>query len=68
MSWIIKDWAGNLMNPYAMVKAYKAPKEAVPTAKFDSFDDAEYFLDIVLGDQYEEERQEYEIDEVEVVT
>ena len=43
--WIIKDWAGNLMN----------------FGRFSTFEDAEAYLQIHLGDQYELDRQEYEI-------
>lgn len=45
MKYIIKDWAGNLMN----------------FGSFDSWDDAEEFLSIRLGDDYETDRQEYYI-------
>lgn len=43
--WIIKDWAGNLMD----------------FGRFASFDDAEEFLCEKLDDEYETDRQEYEI-------
>jgi hypothetical protein len=44
IKWIIKDWAGNhLFQKY----------------QWSSFDDAEYFLDEQLGDNYETDREEY---------
>lgn len=42
---LIYDWAGNLMN----------------FGEFETFDDAEQFLCERLGDDYETERQEYDI-------
>ena len=42
--WIIKDWAGNI--------CFKGKT-------FKDFDDAEEFLSIKLGDDYETDRQEY---------
>ena len=45
--WIIKDWAGNLMT----------------FGTFVSFEDAEEFLCEKLGDDYETDRQEYEIEQ-----
>lgn len=45
--WIVLDWAGNLMD----------------FGTFKSFDDAEEFLCEKLGDDYETDRQEYEITE-----
>lgn len=47
--WAVKDWAGNEMD----------------FGEFDSFDDAEAFLSEKLGDDYETDRQEYEIVQVE---
>lgn len=47
MAWIIKDWAGN---------------ECFDGETFKSFDAAEEFLSEQLGDDYEEDRQEYEIE------
>lgn len=46
--WIIKDWAGNT---------------CFFGKKFKSFEDGEEFLSEQLGDDYEEDRQEYEIEE-----
>lgn len=43
--WIIVDWAGNLMD----------------FGRFKTFDDAEEFLSIKLGEDYETNRDEYEI-------
>lgn len=43
--WVIRDWAGNLMDFGA----------------FKTFDDAEEFLCIKLDDNYETDRGEYEI-------
>jgi hypothetical protein len=43
--WVIKDWAGNLMD----------------FGRFKTFDDAEEFLSEKLGDGYETDRGEYEI-------
>lgn len=48
--WIIKDWIGNI--------CFKGQK-------FDSFNDAEEFLCEKLDEDYELDRQEYEITEVE---
>lgn len=45
--YVIKDWAGNLMD----------------FGRFKSFDDAEEFLTIRLGDNYETDRQEYYIEQ-----
>lgn len=45
MNFIIKDWADNLM----------------PYGEFDSFDDAEEYLCILLDESYETDRQEYYI-------
>lgn len=44
-NWVIKDWAGNLMS----------------WGRFESFEDAEDFLCIRLGDAYETDRCEYDI-------
>lgn len=44
--WVVYDWAGNEMFNGAM---------------FGTFDDAEEFLSVRLGNSYEEDRQEYEI-------
>lgn len=44
-SWVIRDWAGNLMD----------------FGRFSSFEDGEEFLSIKLGDNYETDRQEYYI-------
>lgn len=44
--WIIEDWAGNV-------------KFGGKT--FKSFEDAEEYLSIFLGDKYETDREEYEI-------
>jgi hypothetical protein len=60
MRFEIRDWANNLMNTKAMVKHYKANIKNIPK-DFKSFEDAEYFLSEVLNDQYETDRQEYEI-------
>lgn len=46
--WIIEDWAGN---------------KVFPEKIFKNFDDAEEFLSVFLGDDYEECRQEYYIEE-----
>ena len=43
--WIIKDWAGNLMD----------------FGRFETFEDAEEFLCERLDENYETDRQEYEI-------
>ncbi len=43
--WIIIDWAGNLMD----------------YGRFCSFEDAEEFLTLRLVDNYDTDRQEYEI-------
>lgn len=50
--WIVQDWMGNRIN------RKEWPNHWV------SFDDAEYDLDIFLGDNYETDRQEYYIIEV----
>ena len=42
-SWIVKDWAGNLMD----------------FGRFKSFEDAEEFLSEKLGDNYATDREEY---------
>lgn len=47
--WIIKDWAGNFM---------------FNSKEFKSFEDAEYYLSVKLGDNYDTDRQEYRIIEV----
>lgn len=47
--WIITDWAGNDLTYHH--------------GKFNSFEEAEYALDIFLGDDYETDRQEYFIEE-----
>lgn len=44
--WKIEDWAGN---------------EMFKGKTFQSFEDAEEFLSIQLGDTYETDRQEFEI-------
>lgn len=49
--WIITDWAGNDLTYHH--------------GTFESFDDAEYALDIFLGDNYETDRGEYYIVEKE---
>ena len=46
--YIIQDWTGKIMFNH---KSFK------------SFDDAEYYLSIKLGDSYETDRQEYYITE-----
>lgn len=46
---IIEDWAGNI--------CFKGQE-------FNTFDDAEDFLSEKLGDEYETDRQEYEIVEL----
>lgn len=43
--WIIQDWTGNLMD----------------FGRFKTFEDAEEFLSIRLGDDYETDRCEYDI-------
>lgn len=43
---IIKDWSG---------------KELTAHGKFKTFDDTESYLSEFLGDDYDEDRQEYEI-------
>ena len=61
--WVIRDWAGNY--PFEKYNRSQAAMALfnVPTKRFESFDDAEEFLSIFLGDSYEENRQEYEIEE-----
>lgn len=48
-NFIIMDWAGNI----------------IPTKNFNSFEDAEDFLCEKLGENYDEDRQEYYIEETE---
>jgi hypothetical protein len=55
---IIKDWAGNVMDTFKMTVAYKVAMDIPPT-EFASFDDAEDFLCEVLNDDYETDRGEY---------
>jgi hypothetical protein len=55
---IIKDWAGNVMDTFKMTVHYKVAMD-VPPQSFDSFEDAEDFLCEVLNDKYEEDRGEY---------
>lgn len=59
---IIKDWAGNVMDTFRMTVHYKIAMD-IPPEYFNSFDDAEYFLFVVLDDKYDDERCEYEIEE-----
>ncbi len=54
----INDWAGNTMDTFRMTVQYKIAME-IPPQVFESFDDAEYFLAVVLDDAYETDRQEY---------
>ena len=46
-TWIIRDWAGNV---------------CFGGITFESFEDGEEWLSIQLGDEYETDRQEYEIE------
>jgi len=58
MKWVIKDWAGN----YPFNWWIKSPL-AGSDYLFNTFDDAEEFLDEFLGDTYETDRQEYYIEQ-----
>lgn len=49
--WIIKDWTGNV---------------CFQGQEFDSFDDAEEFMCERLGEDYEDARGEYEIQQKEI--
>jgi hypothetical protein len=51
MAFIIRDWAGNWISLDGHGD------------RFNSYDDAEQALSEFLGDSYEEERQEYSIEE-----
>lgn len=55
----IQDWAGNILS---YDKLFKRPEFAV-SLDFKSFDDAEEYLIELLGDNYEEDRGEYYIEE-----
>lgn len=48
-TYIIKDWAGNI---------------CFGGVVFPSFEDAEEFLSIKLGNEYDTDRQEYEIERI----
>lgn len=62
--WVIRDWAGNY--PFEKNPSQGAVKlSGSPSVTFKSFDDAEEFLSQHLGDAYEAERGEYDIELVE---
>lgn len=60
MKFVIQDWTGKVMDTFAMTVHYKIAMN-IPPQEFESFDDAEYFLSVVLDEQYETDRQEYYI-------
>lgn len=53
--YIIKDWAGN----FCFCSSDRVKKSA-----FKTFEEAEEFLSEALGDNYDTDRQEYYIEEV----
>ena len=64
MKYRIEDWTGRVMDTFAMTVHCKVAMD-IPPQIFNSFEDAEDFLCVVLDDKYEEERQEYYIEECE---
>lgn len=65
--WVIRDWAGNYPFEKYIRSQGGVQLGGGPSKTFKSFDDAEDFLANKLGDKYDEERGEYEIELIESI-